>query len=92
MHSGFRQKEAFQGTSSPPSSIPRRASRRAELRVVVGLAIGGTIVSKLSFRLAEDAINGVLAIAGVFGQFACAGLGVTLQKSEKLKLVGGVWG
>lgn len=60
--------------------------------MTLGLAVGGKSASKLSLRLAELATRGVLDVAGVFCQCPCAGLGVTLQKSEKLKLFEGVLG
>jgi len=61
---------------------------------MVGLPVGGSRASKFSFLLAEVATVGVFVIFGVLGQCPCpcAGLGVTLQKSAKLKLVDGVFG
>ena len=49
-------------------------------------------VSKFNFRLASRAAAGVLAVPGVRVHGPCAGLGVTLTKSAKLKLVPGVVG
>lgn len=49
-------------------------------------------LSKLSFRLASRAAAGVLPAIGVRFHGPCAGLGVTLTKSAKLKLVPGVCG
>lgn len=59
---------------------------------MLGLPVGGRSASKLIFLLAELAVIGVFAILGVFGQCPWAGLGVTLQKSAKLKFVDGVLG
>ena len=72
--------------------MPRPASLRAVLRVTFGLAVGGARLSKLSLRRAELATKGVFAVAGVRRKAPCAGLGVTLQKSAKLKLLEGVLG
>lgn len=47
-------------------------------------------LSKLSLRLAP--VAGVLPATGVRVKAPCAGLGVTLTKSAKLKLVPGVLG
>lgn len=44
-------------------------------------------LSKFSFRLASRAAAGVRPATGVRDHGACAGLGVTLTKSAKLKLV-----
>jgi hypothetical protein len=60
------------------------------LRASAGLVVGGMRLSKLSFRRASF-VAGVLAAPGV-RHGACAGLGVTLTKSAKLKLVPGVLG
>lgn len=54
-----------------------------------GLDVGGMSVSKLSLRRAV-AVLGVLPARGVRVHGACAGLGVTLTKSAKLKFVLGV--
>ena len=63
------------------------------LRIMIGLLlVGGTIVSKLSRRLASRVVAGVLPAIGVRAHAACAGLGVTLTKSAKLKMVPGVVG
>jgi hypothetical protein len=62
-----------------PSPLVRRSS---------GLEVGGMRLSKLSFRLVP--VAGVLPAAGVRLKTPCAGLGVTLTKSAKLKLVPGV--
>lgn len=59
---------------------------------MVGLEVGGSMVSKLSLRRASRAVAGVLPAAGVRCHCACAGLGVTLTKSAKLKFVLGVCG
>ena len=59
---------------------------------MTGLLVGGTSASKLSFRLASRAAAGVLPAIGVLVQCPCAGLGVTLTKSAKLKFVPGVFG
>lgn len=59
--------------------------------VTSGLLLGGKRESKFSFLLASRAAAlGVFAVPGVLGQLPCAGLGVTLQKSEKLKFCDGV--
>lgn len=60
------------------------------LRVRTGLVVGGMRLSKFSFRLASF-VAGVLPAPGV-RHGACAGLGVTLTKSAKLKFVPGVFG
>lgn len=61
-------------------------------RAMSGLAlVGGMSESKLSLLLASRAALGVLAVPGVLAQLPCAGLGVTLQKSAKLKFCEGVW-
>lgn len=57
-----------------------------------GLMEGGKRLSKLSLRRAELTASGVFAVAGVLGHCGWAGLGVTLQKSAKLKLFEGVLG
>ena len=77
-------------TSSPPRSIPNPLLRL--LRVMVGLLeVGGTSLSKSSRRRADA--PGVLPAMGVrFCHAPCAGLGVTLIKSLKLKVVLGVLG
>lgn len=75
--------------SSPPKSMPSPVSL---WRLRLGLVAGGIKVSKLSRLRAELTARGVLAVAGVFGHCAWAGLGVTLQKSAKLKLLEGVLG
>lgn len=62
------------------------------LRVKTELLVGGMSVSKFSFLLASRAAAGVLPATGVRDQGPCAGLGVTLTKSAKLKLVPGVFG
>lgn len=65
-----------------PSLLVRRSS---------GLDVGGMRLSKFSFRLAP-LVAGVLPARGVRANAPCAGLGVTLTKSAKLKLVPGVFG
>ena len=65
-----------------PSLLVRRSS---------GLDVGGMRLSKLSLRLAPP-VAGVLPATGVRVNAPCAGLGVTLTKSAKLKLVPGVLG
>ena len=72
--------------SSPPSSMPKPSFL---WRAIVGLNVGGR-KSKLSLRLV--AVPGVLPATGVRVHCGCAGLGVTLTKSEKLKFVFGVVG
>lgn len=81
----------FQDTSSPPNSI---FTPSLLPRLSIGLLVGGNSVSKLSLRLASRAAAGVLpAATGVRLHAACAGLGVTLTKSAKLKFeVPGVCG
>lgn len=59
---------------------------------MTGLVAEGRSVSKLSFLLASRAAAGVLPAPGVRVQCPCAGLGVTLTKSAKLKVVPGVVG
>jgi len=54
--------------------------------------VGGTSLSKSSFRLASLAAAGVRPTLGVRENEPCAGLGVTLTKSAKLKFVPGVLG
>lgn len=56
------------------------------VRFMVGLATGGTSLSKSSRRLAEA--PGVRPATGVRAQCPCPGLGVTLTKSAKLKVPG----
>lgn len=76
-------------TSSPPSSMPKPSLRL--LRVITGLLeVGGMRLLKSSLRRVE--VPGVLLATGVRAHGPCAGLGVTLIKSEKQKLVPGVVG
>lgn len=67
--------------------MPRPSLR---VRRSSGLDVGGMSVSKLSLRRVP--VAGVLPAAGVRANAPCAGLGVTLTKSAKLKLVPGVLG
>lgn len=48
--------------------------------------VGGISPSKFSFLLASRPAVGVRIVLGVQDHVACAGLGVTLTKSAKLKL------
>ena len=70
--------------------MPRPSDR--EFRERTGLVVGGIRLSKFNFRLASLAAAGVLPATGVRDQGPCAGLGVTLMKSVKLKFVHGVLG
>jgi hypothetical protein len=59
-------------------------------RVIVGLTAGGMSLSKSSLRRAEA--PGVLPATGVRFHGPCAGLGLQLTKSAKLKFMPGVLG
>ena len=79
-----------QDTRSPPKSILKPSP--AALRTMIGLLEGCTTASKFNLRLASRAVAGVLPAIGVRAHAFCAGDGVTLTKSAKLKLVPGVFG
>lgn len=74
-------------TSSPPRSIPRPSTLD-----ILPSPVGGISVSKFSRRRASRVAMGVFPAIGVrfHDWLTCAGLGLMLRKSAKLRLALGV--
>jgi len=79
-------------TSSPPKSIPKASTLPTRVPILGLSLVGGSNASKLRRRRASRAAAGVFAATGVrfHDPLTCAGLGLILRNSAKLRLVEGV--